>query len=139
MKFTVHSEISQFHYLYKISLAQRNFRYASENSLYSENGCPMFLIFLIPNDDVLINYHFFPFVISYFRHFCHFTHLGWLYKPPYKFVTLTFNLSVHRRSFSFCSLLSPLSLLFSATKHSYEDDNSEDAWLDLFLLEEEGH
>ena len=30
------------------------------------------------------------------------------------------------------------SLPFSATKHSSEDDNSEDGWLDLFLLEEEG-
>ena len=33
----------------------------------------MFLVFLIPNDDVLINYHFVHIVISYFRHFCHFT------------------------------------------------------------------
>ena len=30
------------------------------------------------------------------------------------------------------------SLPFSATKHSSEDDNSEDGWLGLFLLEEEG-
>ena len=30
------------------------------------------------------------------------------------------------------------SLPFSAAKHSSEDDNSEDGWLDLFLLEEEG-
>ena len=27
---------------------------------------------------------------------------------------------------------------FSAAKHSSEDDNSEDGWLDLFLLEKEG-
>ena len=27
---------------------------------------------------------------------------------------------------------------FSASKHSSEDDSSEDGWLDLFLLEEEG-
>ena len=31
------------------------------------------------------------------------------------------------------------SLPFSAAKHSSEDDNSEDGWLDLFLLEEEGY
>ena len=30
------------------------------------------------------------------------------------------------------------SLPFSAAKHSSEDDNSEDVWLDLFLLEEDG-
>ena len=30
------------------------------------------------------------------------------------------------------------SLPFSATKQSFEDDNSEDGWLDLILLEEEG-
>ena len=36
-------------------------------------------------------------------------------------------------SFSF-----PFFSIFSATKHSSEDDNSEDAWLYLFLLEEEG-
>ena len=31
------------------------------------------------------------------------------------------------------------SLPFSATKHSSEDDNSEDGWLGLFLLEEDGY
>ena len=84
-------------------------------------------------------YHFNPYVISYFRLFCHFTHLGWLYKPPYKFVTLT--LIFQHTAFHFVpvfSLLSPLSLTFSATKHSSEDENSEDVWLDLFLLEVEG-
>ena len=91
----------------KFSLGLRNFRYASENSLHSKNGCPVFLIFLIPNDHVLINYHFVPIVISYFRHFCHFTHLGWLYKPPYKFVTLTLIFQYTR---NFCSnFLSSLS------------------------------
>ena len=98
----------------------------------------MFLEFLMPNDHVLIYYHFVPYVISYFRHFCHFTQWGWLYKLPYIFCNPNFNLSVHTRSFTFFSLLSPLSLIFSATKHPSEDDNSEDVWLDLFLLEEEG-
>ena len=32
----------------------------------------------------------------------------------------------------------PFSLPFSATKHSFEDDNSKDGWLEHFLLEEEG-
>ena len=41
------------------------------------------------------------------------------------------------RSFLFSHFLS-FSLPFLATKHSSEDDNSEDGWLDLFLLEEEG-
>ena len=41
------------------------------------------------------------------------------------------------RYFLFSHFLS-FSLPFSATKHSSEDDNSEDVWLDLFLLEEEG-
>ena len=111
--------------------------------MHSEIPAPVFLMLLIQNDLVLINYHIIPIVILYFWYFCHFKHLGWPYKPPYKFETLTFNLSVHTRSFSFSfpvfSLLSPLSLLFSATKHSSEDDNLEDAWLYLFLLEEEGH
>ena len=40
-------------------------------------------------------------------------------------------------AFSFLHFPS-FSLPFSATKHSFEDDNSKDGWLDLFLLEEEG-
>ena len=86
----------------------------------------MFLIFLITNDHVLINYHFVPFVISYFRHFCHFTHLGWLYKLHYKFVTLTFNLSV-RSSFCF-SFLSSFSTFspFLCCQTPSKDDNLED-------------
>ena len=31
------------------------------------------------------------------------------------------------------------SLFYSATEHSSEDDNLEDGWLELFLLEEEGY
>ena len=36
------------------------------------------------------------------------------------------------------SLFSHFLSSFSAAKHSSEDDNLEDGWLDLFLLEEEG-
>ena len=53
--------------------------------MHSEIAAPVFLMFLSPNDLVLINYHFVPIVITYFRHFCHFTHWGWLYKLPYNF------------------------------------------------------
>ena len=48
------------------------------------------LKFLILNDYVLINYHFLPIVISYFRNFWYFTQLGWLYKPPYDFCNPNF-------------------------------------------------
>ena len=39
---------------------------------------------------------------------------------------------------SFFPFLS-FSFPFSATKHSSENDNSEDGWLGLFLLEEDGY
>ena len=45
-------------------------------------------------------------------------------------------------SFVAASSFLPLSFIFfsifSATKHSFEDDNSKDGWVDLFLLEEDG-
>ena len=44
-----------------------------------------------------------------------------------------------RAPFSRFSVFLSFSLPFSATKHSSEDDNSEDGWLGLFLLEEEGY
>ena len=59
--------------------------------MHSENDAPVFFMFLIPNDLVLINYHFVPIVISYFRHFWYFTQLGWLYKPPYDFCNPNFH------------------------------------------------
>ena len=53
---------------------------------------------------------------------------------------LHFGYTVSRRQFP-RSFLFPFSFLFfsifSAAKHSSEDDNSEDLWLDLFLLEED--
>ena len=101
----------------------------------------MFSIFFIPNDYVLINYHFVPFIISYFRHFCHFTHLGWLYKPPYKFVTLTLIFQYIRATFHFALF----SLLFLSSFSHFlgcqtpsKDDNLEDERLKPFLLEVEG-
>ena len=55
------------------------------NSLHSK-----FLMFLIPNDHVFINYHLVPIVTSYFRQFYHFTHWGWLYKLPCNFCSPNF-------------------------------------------------
>ena len=89
----------------------------------------MIFVYLIPNDHVLMYYHYSPYVISYFRCFSIFTHLGWLYKPPYKFVTLTFHFSVHTRSFSFSfSFLSSLSSFspFLGCQTPSKDDSLED-------------
>ena len=41
-----------------------------------------------------------------------------------------------RAQFSHFSSFLSFSLPLSAAKHSSEDDNSDDGWLDLFLLEE---
>ena len=120
MKFTVDSEISQFRYLCRISLASEIFAMLAKIPCIAK-GRPVIFVYLIPNDPILVYYHYSPYVISYFRCFSIFTHLGWLYKLPYKFVTLTFNLSVDTRSFSFSfpvfSLLSLLSLTFLGAKH----------------------
>ena len=54
--------------------------------------------------------------------------------------SLHFTLAIESGSFPTASFLHFISSIspFSAAKHSSEDDNSEDGWLDLFLLEEEG-
>ena len=103
------------------------FRYFLHFSLYSEIPALVFLMFLIQNDLVLINYHIVPIVILYFWYFCHFTYLGWLHKPPYKFVPLNFNLSVRNSSFS-SSFLSSLSSFspFLGCQTPSKDDNLED-------------
>ena len=76
--------------------------------------------------------------------FCNFIYTENLYKPQ-SVQTCNQLTSLHvgnrqgrqfPRSFLFSHFLS-FSILFSATKHSSEDDNSEAGWLDLFLLEEE--
>ena len=78
-------------------------------------------------------------VITYVWIVWYFTWFVRLYKP--------FVYTVRRRFFAVNKIRAPFlpffpflsfSLPFSATKHSSEDDNSEDGWLDLFLLEEEG-
>ena len=53
--------------------------------------------------------------------------------------TIFFTVNEIRAQFSRFSLFSHFSLPFSATKHSSEDDNLEDGWLGLFLLEEDGY
>ena len=93
----------------------------------------------IPNDHVLINYHFVPIVISYFRHFWSFTQLGWLYKPPYDFCNPNFHFYasspaalVFRLYFALFSLLF---LSFSWLPNTpLEDENARDAWLSLKAL-----
>ena len=118
--------------LAKFSLCLRNF-------LHSEIAQPVILVFLIPNDHVLINYHFIPYVISYFRHFCIFTLWVCLYKLPHNFVTLTL---IIQYSFPQLFILGLIFALFSLLFLSFsrlpntplEDDNSRDAWLGLIAL-----
>ena len=60
----------------------------------------------------------------------------------YKLNSLHVGNTVSGRQFRRCCLFSPIFFhflsSFSTAKHSSEDDNLEDGWLDLFLLEEEG-
>ena len=97
-----------------------------------------FLEFLMPNDHVLLYYHFVPYVSQYFRQFCIFILWVVLYKP-HKLVTLS-NFSFYKvsRSFHFrvsFALFSLLFLLFSRLPNTpLEDDNSRDAWLSLIAL-----
>ena len=136
-KFCNHSE--NFAILAKISLCT-NFRYIAKITVHSENRCPMFFI---PNDHILIIYHFVPIVITYFRHFWYFTQLGWLYKPPYDFCNPNF--WIHCKStqlfilgFSFLSSLSSFSD-FLGNQTYLGDDKPRYAWLMPPFLEEEGH
>ena len=81
------------------------------------------------------------FVLVFFGNFIYTEHL---YKPQSVQTKLHLTFGNRRgRQFRCCFLLFPFSFIFflpfSATKHSSEDDNSEDGWLDLFLLEEEGY
>ena len=139
MHFSLYSEIfaiqRNFRYTAKFSLyseifaIQRNFRYIAKITMHSEIPAPVFLMFLIQNDLVFINYHIVPIVILYFWYFFHFTHLGWLYKPPYKFVTLTL-IFQYAAAFvsSFLSSLSSFSPFLGCQTPS-KDDNLEDEWL----------
>ena len=113
---------------------------------------PLFILLPVPAFYVvpclrLFLFFFFQFtpVIAFrFWFFCNFPYTEHLYKPQY---VQTLDQSLHvgnRRWAAVSSLLPPFShflsfsLPFSATKHSFEDDNSKDGWLDLFLLEKEG-
>ena len=74
------------------------------------------------------------FVLVFFGNFIYTEHL---YKPQSIQTELHFTSAIESGSFpaaSFLHFLSP----FSTAKHSSEDDNSEDGWLDLFKEEEEG-
>ena len=93
------------------------------------------------------------FVSSYFNpcnSFCfgfffgNFIYTEHLYKPRFVQTELHLTFGNRRgRQFRGCFHIFPFSFIFFlpflATKHSSEDDNLEDGWLDLFLLEEEGY
>ena len=79
-----------------------------------------------------------------FGFFCNFIYTEHRYKPQSVQTYNHFTSAIQRAGGSFLAasfspiffhFLSP----FSAAKHSSEDDNSEDGWLDLFLLEEKGY
>ena len=90
------------------------FHYDSEIHCLAKIIAPVFLMFLIPNDLVLFNYHFVPIVITYFRHFWYFTQLGWLYKPPYNFCNPNFSFyASFPVAFAFRLDFTLFSLLFS--------------------------
>ena len=106
--------------------------------------CPFLLFTLCP---VCICFWFFfqftPVIAFRFWFFCNFPYTEHLYKPQY--VQTQINQFGNRESGATVSPQLPFlhflsfSLHFSAAKHSSEDENSEDGWLDLFLLEEEGY
>ena len=93
----------------------------------------------MPNDQVLVYYHYSPYVISYIRCFGIFTLWVVLYKPPQTcnpkqlFIYVNISHSFHFRvSFALFSLIF---LSFSRLpKTPLEDDNSRDAWLSLIAF-----
>ena len=99
------------------------------------------LLFLL---QFFVSSHF-VFVIAFsFSFFGNFIYTEHLYKPQFVQTCNHFTSAINGgRQFRRCFLFFPFSFIlflpFSATKHSSEDDNSEDGWLDLFLLEEEGY
>ena len=79
-------------------------------------------------------------LVLFFGNFIYTEHL---YRPQFVQTFNHFTSTIQRAgdSFpaaSFSSIFLSFSLIFSAAKHTSEDDNSEDGGLDLFLLEEEG-
>ena len=93
----------------------------------------------MPNDHVLLYYHFVPYVSQYFRQFCIFTLWVVLYKP-HKLVTLSnfsFDKSFPAAFILGFQLLSSLSSFFhflGCQTPPLEDGNSRDAWLSLIAL-----
>ena len=90
-------------------------------------------------------FQFTPIIAFRFWFFCNFPYTEHLYKPQSVQTlnrSLHFTSAIQRVGGSFAAASSFLhflsfSLPFSATKHSFEDNNSKDGWLDLFLLQEE--
>ena len=98
------------------------------------------LLFLL---QFFVSSHFVLVIAFSFSFFGNFIYNEHLYKPQSVQTCNHFTSAIQRAGGSFAATSSFLhfisfSLPFSATKYSSEDDNSEDAWLDLFLLEEEG-
>ena len=80
-------------------------------------------------------------VFTYVWILWYFTWFVWLYKPFLYTLSGDDFFTVNKVRVPFLPFFPFLSfsLPFSATKHSSEDDNSEDGWLGLFLLEEDGY
>ena len=90
---------------------------------------------------LFVFFHFTPVITFRFWFFCNFPYTEHLYKSQFVQINgLDFRYTLSGRQFP-RSFLFPFSFLFfsifSAAKHSSEDDNSEDVRLDLFLLEED--
>ena len=98
------------------------------------------LLFLL---QFFVSSHFVLVIAFSFNFFGNFIYTEHLYRPQY--VQTWNHFTFGNRRWAAVSLLLPpfshflsFSLPFSATKHSFEDDNSKDGWLELFLLEKEG-
>ena len=111
-------------------------------SQHCSSCCPFLLFTLYP-----VCIFFSPFypcnslpILFLFDNFIYTEHL---YKPQSVQTSLHFTSAIQRTgcsfpSTSFSEIFLSFSLIFSVAKHTSEDDNSEDGWLDLILLEEEG-
>ena len=101
----------------------------------------MLLLFLL---QFFVSSHFVLVIAFSFSFFGNFIYTEHLYKPQSVQTCNHFTSAMQRAGGSFpVALFSPVFFHFlspfSAAKHSSEDDNLEDGWLDLFLLEEEGY
>ena len=99
------------------------------------------LLFLL---QFFVSSHFVLVIAFSFSFFGNFIYNEHLYKPQSVQTCNDFTSTIQRAGGSFLAASFPPILFhlpspFSTAKHSSEDDNSEDGWLDLFLLNEEGY